>query len=149
MYRQDKRKTLFKLIKNSIGTKLFRNNYFFVDGKSKDLLKNGELSCAFYISSILYLLKLIRDIHTTVRGTIKDLEESGWYKIKKPKKGAVILWDKNKTEHYHLGFYWSKNKTVSNISSKKSPNFHSLTYKNRKILIIYFHKELEDEHSRT
>ena len=65
MYKQDKRKTLFKLIENSIGTKLFRNNYFFINGKSKDLLRNGELSCAFYVSSILYLLKLIKDVHTT------------------------------------------------------------------------------------
>jgi hypothetical protein len=48
MYQPDKRKTLLRLIENSIGTKIFRNAYFFVDGKSKDILKNGELSCAFY-----------------------------------------------------------------------------------------------------
>jgi len=143
IYIQDKRKTLFKLIENSIGTKLFRNNYFFVDSKSKDLLKNGDLSCAFYVSSILYLLKLIKDIHLTVQGTVKDLEESGWYKIKKPKKGAVVLWDKGKHGHYHLGFYWNKKKAVSNISSKKSPSFHPLKYENRKTLAFYFHKELE------
>jgi hypothetical protein len=143
MLRQDKRKTLFKLIENSIGSNLFRNNYFFVDGKSKDLLENGDLSCAFYVSSILYLLKLIKDIHTTVQGTIKDMQESGWYEIKKPQKGAVILWDKNKKGHYHLGFYWDKNKAVSNVSPKKSPNFHPLNYQGRKILAFYYHKELE------
>jgi hypothetical protein len=143
MYHQDKRKTLFKLIENSIGTKLFRNNYFFVDGKSRDLLRNGELSCAFYVSSILYLLKLIKDIHTTVQGTIKDMEGSGWYKIEKPKKGAVVLWDKNKTGHYHLGFCWDKNKAISNVSSKKSPNSHPLNHQGRKILAFYYHKELE------
>lgn len=143
MYKQDKRKTLFKLIENSIGSKLFRNNYFFVDGKSKDLLKNGELSCAFYVSSILYLLRLIKDVHTTVQGTIKDMEESGWYKIEKPKKGAVILYEPDKHGHLHLGFYWSKNRAVSNVSSKKSPNFHHLNYKRRKILAFYYHKELE------
>ena len=143
MYQQDKRKTLFKLIENSIGTKLFRNNYFFVDGKSKDLLRNGELSCAFYVSSILYLLKLIKDVHTTVQGTIKDMEESGWYKIEKPKKGAVILYEPGKHGHYHLGFYWSKNKAVSNVSYKRSPQFHPLNYQGRKILVFYYHEELE------
>jgi len=142
MYKQDKRKTLLKLIENSLGTKLFRNNYFFIDGKSKDVLKNGDLSCAFYVSSILYLLKLIKDIHTTVLGTIRDMEENGWYNIEKLKKGSVVLWDKDKTEHYHLGFYWDKNKAVSNVSLKKSPNFHSLNYKGRKILAFYYHKEL-------
>jgi len=143
MYIQDKRRTLFRLIENSISTKIFRNNYFLIDGKSKDILKNGELSCAFYISSILYLLKLVKDIHTTVQGTLKDLEESGWYKINKPKKGAIVLWDKDEEGHYHLGFYWNNKKAVSNVSSKKSPNFHPIKYKNRKILAFYFHKELE------
>ncbi len=143
MYIQDKRRTLFKLIENSIGTKLFRNNYFFINGKSKDLLKNGELSCAFYVSSILYLLKLIKSPHTTVQSTLKDLEESGWYKIKNPKKGAVVLWDKDKEDHYHLGFYWNNKKAVSSVSLKKSPNFHPLKYENRAILSFYFHKDLE------
>ena len=143
MYKQDKRKTLLKLIENSVSAKLFRNNYFFIDGKSKDVLRNGELSCAFYISSILYLLKLIKDLHTTVKGTLKDLEKSGWYEIKKPKKGAIILWDKNNEGHYHLGFYWDKEKAISNVSFQKSPFFHSLKYQNRKILAFYYHQELE------
>jgi len=142
--KQDKKKTLFKLIENSIGSKLFRNNYFFIDNKlqSKDILKNGQLSCAFYVSSLLYLTKLISDLHTTVKGTIKDLEKSGWYKIDKPKKGAIVLWDK-KNGHYHIGFYWDKNKAVSNNSFKKIPSFHNLNYQDRKILDFYFHKDLE------
>jgi len=142
--RQDKRKTLFKLIENSIGSKLFRNNYYFIDSKlqSKDILKNGQLSCAFYVSSLLYLTKLISDLHTTVEGTIKDLEKNGWYKIDKPKKGAIVLWDK-KNGHSHIGFYWNKNKAISNSSIKKSPIIHPLNYQNRKILAFYFHKELE------
>jgi hypothetical protein len=142
--KQDKRKTLLKLIENSIGSKLFRNNYFFIDNKpqSKDILQNGKLSCAFYVSSILYLVKLISDLHTTVESTIKDLEKSGWYKLDKPKKGVIILWDKKKG-HYHIGFYWNKNKAISNSSIKKSQIIHTLNYQNRKILAFYFHKELE------
>jgi len=141
--RQDKKKTLFKLIENSIGSKLFRNNYF-IDSKlqSKDILKNGQLACAFYVSSLLYLTKFISDLHTTVEGTIKDLEKNGWYKIDKPKKGAIVLWDK-KSAHFHIGFCWNKNKAISNSSSKKSPIIHPLNYQNRKILAFYFHKELE------
>lgn len=142
MYIQDKKKTLFKLIKNSIGIELFKNNYFFIDGKSKDILKNGKLSCAFYVSSILYLSKLIKDLHTTVEGTVKDLENSGWYQIKEPKKGAVVVWDK-RYNHYHIGFVWGKNKAVSNSANKKVPISHNLYYQNRKILAFYFHKELE------
>ena len=53
------------------------------------------------------------------------------------------MWDKNKEGHYHIGFYWDKKKAVSNVSLKKSPHFHPLKYKNRKILALYFHKDLE------
>jgi hypothetical protein len=143
MYQQDKRKTLLKLIENSIGSRLFRNNYFFVNGKSKDIVKDGELSCAFYITTILKILGLIKEIHLTVDSTLKDMKKSGWYKIKKPKKGAVVLWDKNKNGHYHLGFYWGKNIVVSNSTLNKAPVFHSLDYHRRKILAFYYHKELE------
>jgi len=143
MYIQDKRRTLFKLIENSIGTKFFRNNYFFIDGKSKDVLKNGDLSCAFYVTTILKILNLVKEIHLTVNSTLKDLEKSGWYKIEKPKKGAIVLWDKNKNGHYHLGFYWKNNIVVSNSTLNKAPVFHSLDYNRRKVLAFYFHKEIE------
>jgi len=143
----DKKKTLLKLIENSIKSNLFRNLYFFVETKtgrkkSVDILKNGELSCAFYVSSLLYLSKLISDLHTTVNGTLKDMEKSGWYKVDKPKKGAIVVWDQ-RNGHYHIGFYWNNKKAVSNYPSRRKPLFHSLNYQNRKILAFYFHKELE------
>lgn len=137
---QDKKRTLIKIIKNSLNSNFFRNNYFFVKGKSKDILKNGRLSCAFYVTTILKILNLIKEIHLTVESTLKDLQKSGWYKIEKPKKGAIILWDK-KNNHYHIGFYWDKKRAVSNISKKRKPSFHSLKY--RKILAFYSHEEIE------
>jgi hypothetical protein len=139
---QDKKKTLIKLLKNSIGTNFFKNNYFFDSGKSKDILKNGRLSCAFYVSTILKILNLIKDIHLTVNSTIKDMEENGWYKVKNPKKGSIVVWEK-KEGHYHIGFYWNKKLAVSNNTSKKTPTFHPLNFKNRKILFFYSHKDIE------
>lgn len=142
--KMDKKKSLKILIKNSLGSKFFRSLYFFVTNKSKDILKNGDLSCAFYVSVILKILGLINDLHTTVKSTILDLEKSGWYKIEKPKFGAVILWDyKSRGKHMHLGFYWGNNKAVSNSSRVKSPQIHSIYYQNRPIKAIYFHKDLE------
>lgn len=144
MYKFDKKKSLKILIKNSLGSKFFRSIYFFINNKSLDILKNGDLSCAFYVSIILKILGLINSIHTTVDSTVKDLENFGWYKIKKPKFGAVILWDYKKGgKHMHLGFCLNKNKAVSNSSKLKSPQIHNIYYENRSIKAIYFHKELE------
>lgn len=144
MFKFDKKKSLKILIKNSLGSKFFRSIYFFVNDKSEDILKNGDLSCAFYVSIILKILGLINTIHTTVNSTIKDLENSSWYKIDKPRFGAVILWDyKKRGKNLHLGFYLNKNKAVSNSSKFKSPQIHNIYYENRPIKAIYFHKELE------
>jgi len=70
-------KTYLAAIENSVGSKMFRNLYAKVNGKNKDITENGNLSCALYVSSLLYLFKLIKDIHATVSGTLGDLKRSG------------------------------------------------------------------------
>lgn len=140
----DKKRSLKILINNSLGSKFFRSVYFFINNQSKDVLKKGDLSCAFYVSIILKILNLIQSIHTTVTSTVLDLEKSGWYKIKKPKFGAIILWDyKKRGKHMHLGFCLSSKKAVSNSSKLKSPQIHNIYYEDRLIKAIYFHKDLE------
>lgn len=144
--------TYLAAIKNSLGSKLFKSNFFKINNKKKDLLRNGELSCGFYVSSILYLFKLIKDIHVTVDGTIKDLEKSGWRKITKPKPGAVIVWEgltENNETHKHIGFYINNNMAVSNSSKNKIIAKHHWTYGNkngkpiRKVTNIYWNQKLE------
>lgn len=144
----NKRKTLETLIKNSIDIKFFQSLYFYLkdDRKSVDILKKGSLSCAFYVSVLLKICDLIKDIHTTVDGVIRDLETSGWYKIKKPKKLAVLVWEKSlKHGHKHIGFYLGKNLAVSNSAFKRVPSLHSLNYDNRNIEFIYFHNDLDNK----
>jgi hypothetical protein len=143
-YLLDKKKSLKVLLENSLNSKLFRSLYFFVGGKSKDVLEKGDLSCAFYVSVILKILGLIENLHTTVHSTLKDLEKSGWFKTKKPKFGAIILWEPKKENHHsHLGFYVGKNKAISNSSKRRTPSLHNLNCDNRKILSFYFHKSLK------
>ncbi|MGC8776142.1 MAG: hypothetical protein ACP5QN_02425 [Minisyncoccia bacterium] len=144
MYKLDKKKSLKVLIQNSLNSKFFRSLYFFAPLKSKDVLQNGDLSCAFYVSVILKILGLIENLHTTVSSTVKDLKQFGWYEIKKPKFGAIILWDlKPQGKNMHLGFCLNKNKAVSNSSKLKSPQIHNIHYENRKIKAIYFHNDLK------
>ena len=126
------KESYIKAIMNSVGSNLFRNLFASVNGKKKDILEDGALSCAAYVSSILYLFKLIADTHATVKGTVADLVKSGWTKTKKPREGAVLVWEAkefgNSGAHKHIGFYIGKNKAISNSFKKYHPISHHWTF---------------------
>ena len=141
-----------KTIQNSIGAKTWRNLYAEVDGKRKDILRDGELSCAVFVSSVLLMFGLIKRRHATIRGTLKDMKESGWYEISKPRPGAVLLWEEQEfargSRHKHLGFFFKNSKAISNCHWHRVPRTHHLTFgkkKNlpsRKIEKIFWHSRL-------
>lgn len=135
-------------IKNSVGSKMFRNLWAKVNGQKKDITKNGRLSCALFASSVLYLFKLVKDIHATVDGTIRDLKDSGWKEARTPKAGCVLVWAekdfKDGSRHRHIGFYLGNNLAVSNNSKKGYPTRHpSSKYDGRKIELIFCHPKLK------
>ena len=144
-----------KTIKNSVGSNLFRNLYAYVDGNKTDILRSGKLSCAIYISSILHRFKLTNDIHATVEGTVKDLKKSGWQKVKRPRLGAILVWEPQKVNdriywrHDHIGFYIGKNRAISSDFKRRQPILHHWTFgvKNgrpvRKIEQILWNKKLD------
>ena len=117
-----------KAIQNSVGCNLFRNLYAYVNNRKQDIARDGELSCALYTSSILVLFKLISERHATTDGLIRDLKKSGWISIKKPRKGAVLVWEerkvKGKKPHKHVGFYIGNSKAISNSYLKRRPVLH-------------------------
>lgn len=124
----------------------FFRNIFAVDenGNVKDILEDGSLSCAVFVSQILFALELIKKPHATVSGTIKDMEASGWTEIKELRTGAVILWEKI-NEHAHIGFCISDSEAISNFTTERFPRKHHITYNNtRKIEKIYWHPELDN-----
>lgn len=131
-------------IKNSSGAKTFRNAYFEENGKKTDVLKNGKLSCAFFVSSVLKIFGLVSGVHATVKGTIRDMESNGWEKVSKPKPGCVIEWEE-KNGHEHVGFYLGGNKAISNSTEKRVPMIHHWTYGNkRKVIAIYWNGKLNN-----
>jgi len=71
------KKTYLTIIKNSLGSKMFRSAYFKKNNKIYDVTRGGALSCAFFVSAILYLMKLSTDIHMIVSGLEKDMKKSG------------------------------------------------------------------------
>jgi len=138
------------MIKNSPKTRMFRNLFVINEkGEKLDALKNGDVACAFFVSSILKIFSLIDWPHATVDSTVRDMLDNGWRKTKKLKPGNVLLWGRNERGRRHLGFYIGKNKAISNSSKKGYPVIHHFTYgknKNnqpkRKIEEIFTHKDI-------
>jgi len=133
-----------KMIKNSVGTKMFRNLYLKKDGGKIDVTEDGELSCAFFVSNILLIWGLISEGHATIKGTRYDMEKNGWKKVseKEIKPGDVVVWEDKKSTKgricSHIGFYIGKEETISHSDGVKAISAHHWTYNNqRKIIAAY------------
>jgi len=144
--------TLLLMLKKSVGTTLFQTLYMEVRGHKKDVTEKGNLSCAFYVSSVLAIFGLIDRLHSTVSGTEKALIEAGWRKTTVLKPGVILIWGKAKKsthDHLHIGFYLNDNKAISNIWQKRVPQKHHFTFGKegsdtfRSILAMYYHPSLK------
>ncbi len=144
--------TYLTFIKKSAGSKMFQTIWAKVNGKKTDITKNGELSCAIFVSTILHAFGLIKEMHTTVNGLTKDIIDSKWQKISKPKIGSVLIWEEikfNDGPHKHIGFYVGNGIAISNSLKTKVPAKHRWTYgktngkPNRKVIAIYHHPKLK------
>lgn len=123
-----KKRNFLLSIQNSIGSQLFRS---YLDKEGNDVLKDGDLSCAYYISSIMLLHGLIDRAHFTVPGTLKAMKDEGWYEIKTIKTGCIVVWGsvhQNGADHKHLGVYIGEGQAISNRSSLGMPGEHPLHY---------------------
>lgn len=138
------------MIRNAVGSKMFRTFYALVDGKKKDLVNNGELACGFFVSTLLHSLHLIKEPHLTVEGTEKDLKESGWEEItlNDLRPGAVIIWAKQGPEsepHRHIGFFVGPDEAISTDSIQGVVAAHHLTFQGtRAIEKAYWHRRLSN-----
>ena len=148
--------TYLALINNSIGTNLFRNHFGEANWSRQGLLRDGDISCGYFVSGLLYLLGLIKEPHLTVAGTLKDLETFGWYETKEPKQGTILLWDnlffpKSGEIHAHLGFYIGDDKAVSNSNFVKTPKIHDYKFRDdpdiklRESSKMYWHPKLDGD----
>ncbi len=137
--------TYISAIENSVGSYMFKNLYVSVDGVKKDATEDGWLSCAFFVSSILTLLKYIKEIHATVGSTVRDLKDCGWKEIDQPVVGSIIVWKTGeKTNgHSHIGFYVGEGMAISNDSWKKCPIKHDWKFDGkREVQTILWNPEI-------
>jgi hypothetical protein len=144
------RKTFIQMIGNSEGTSMFRNWYVQTPDKGEfDAMKDGEDSCAFYVSGLLKIFNKINTVHGTVASTVKDLEKSGWHKVDNPISGDVLVWEAQKfgdAWQAHIGFYIGDNMAVSTSWTKKKVIMHEMNFgeQNRTIEQIFRMENWDD-----
>lgn len=147
--------TYIFMIRNSVGTMMFREYYAEINNVKKEILRQGDLACAYYVSAILRIFDLTEKVRTTVLDTARDLENAGWYKIDKPKVGSILVWKakkfKNQEVHRHIGFYLGDKNAISNNADLGFPEIHHYTFgetksgkAKRPVEVIYWNKKLEN-----
>ncbi len=142
-------KTYLQLIKNSVGTEMFRNFYIrTTNGAEMDALSDGSNSCAFYVSSVLTLFGKHSGVHGTVKSTAADLGHSGWQQVDEAdmQAGDVIVWDAVELEgefYEHVGFYIGDNRAVSTSWTEKKVVEHDLYFEGARTIGSVFRHEWE------
>ena len=130
------KETLLKAIENSVGSRQYNSLFVrFKDiEKIKDILDNGEYSCAVFVSSLLFLARVIDKQRATVESLKKFCDtDKNWKQINpdKVEAGDIIFWEKRKhedeTEHSHVGFALSNTEAVSTSYKEKKVVRHSIT----------------------
>ncbi len=135
-----KKETYLKMIENSIENKLFNSIIIKEeDGSIKDLLNDGEYSCALFVSGILLLHSLVLKTRSTVNNLEKDLLESSLFQEVEDKTiqpGDILIWEsvtyEDGSQNRHIGFAISKEDAVSTNYIKKCVVKHPI------------HKEVEN-----
>ncbi len=143
--------TYLEMIRGSIGSHLFRRLYVEKGGKPVDILDDGRLSCAFFVSSILKHFDLVETPHATVAGLVRDMSASGWHNDWNPLYGTVLVWEPisqaGGESHAHVGFWLDELRAISHSDTARVPIIHSTSmgFPARRITAIYRHPFLERE----
>lgn len=144
-------RTYLAFIRNSVGSRMFQSDYCRVNGRVTDVTDGGRVSCGIHVSAMLKMFDLIKELHATVGGTLRDMEASGWRRIARPRIGAVLLWealDHGGSINSHIGFLVAPKTAVSNSSARREVAEHDWTYgrengkPKRKIEAMYWHPKL-------
>ncbi|MDE2019229.1 MAG: hypothetical protein KGJ13_02675 [Patescibacteria group bacterium] len=139
------KETLLKAIENSIGSRIFNSLIvkFQDTGAVKDILNDGEFSCAFFVSSLLYLFGTVPRTCTTVKSLREMASDKKWRRIspEEAEAGDVVFWEKiefeDGTENPHVGFALGNDEAVSTNYIKKIIDKHPLSREDRKVEAIY------------
>lgn len=124
--------TFLAVVEGSVGTHQYRTLFVNKNGKLDDVIGNGDLACAFFVSSVLHMFNLIDNgVHTTVVFTTEDMLDSGWKMTDKPVPGAVVVWasklsDTDGKTHRHIGICLDAEYAVSTDPKVRAPVKHGI-----------------------
>jgi hypothetical protein len=126
------KESLYAVLEGSIESSMFRKLYGKHAGALEDVINNGDLACAFFVSSILSMFELISGgIHTTVQVTLEDMEASGWQRTDVPEALAVVLWGEKQGDdgrpHFHIGICLDGIHAIEHSAKTKSPRKIGIT----------------------
>ena len=148
-------KTYLSMIQSSIGSSLWKHLYITKqDWNSTDILQDWNISCGYFVSSLLKQFNLSPASYANTKSLYQALLDYGWKEVHRGGKteniplGSLIIWgEKQGTEkkdiygntisgHIHIGFYIGGDRGVSNMSDgfrddnqpPKTPALHHYTY---------------------
>jgi hypothetical protein len=129
-----RKETYVKMIENAVGTRLFNSLMVREDGAVRDLLNDGEYSCAIFTSGVLLLNQKVARTRTTVTNLEADLLASDQFSQipvgSEVQPGDVVLWEKVRyedgSENRHIGFAVSQAEAVSTNYVQKCVVRHPL-----------------------
>jgi hypothetical protein len=141
-------------IKNSVGSKSYRTFLVRKGGRPFDVLGKGDVSCAFFVSAVLYLFKRIKEPGFTVARTAEKLLAGGAKRVPlaKLKAGDVLIWvpTKEKTgPHNHIGFYVGNGKAVSNNAKKGLIVNHHYLYHGKRQVELALRPDWKKPHAKS
>jgi hypothetical protein len=130
-------KSYLAFIKNSVGSKSFQSFFVKKQGRAYDVLGKGDLSCAFFVSGVLYLFRLIELPSFTIARTVEKMIANGAKRVPlgKLKPGDVLVWVSRLEKsgmHNHIGFYIGGKQAISNSDSKRAIVQHDYQFKGKR-----------------
>lgn len=154
-----RRRTLVYFVKNSVGSRAWAKSFILdSDNRVHDLYESGNLSCAYFISSVLKTCELWDgQCVGNVNSLISKLPDNGWERIEEPRIGAIVIYGEVQLDRAwatrHVGFVVGEDEVVSNGSSNSfAIESHPINYMKveatgewRSVDGYWWHKDFEDD----
>jgi hypothetical protein len=153
-----RRRTLIYIANNSVGSKMWAKSFILdSDDKVHDLYEDGNLSCAYHVSTTLKMCELWKDQAVGNVGSLVDkLPQNGWYQIDSPRPGAIIVYGRNLLHRawatMHIGIIVGEDEVISNGSNDSHIiRRHPINYTKlksgqwREIEGYWWHPDFEDD----
>lgn len=134
--------TYLMRLHKAAGVLIYQNLFVMSDsGERIDVSRDGELSCALFVTNFLLMFDAIARPSATVATAEKLLESHGWKNIPLSERlaGDVLVWEAQgqarDEQHLHIGFSLGSHRAISNSFTEGFPKIHHDTYDDTRAII--------------